>query len=420
MKRILSLLLCLLLLVGFVASCENEEFTSNSMSEDSSSTEPASEPLQEPTSEPSQEMSSAQTQEPVDDEEKVDNDKSFKHYTFESTVAVMPEIEVLTNYEELVEYSNGKGLHKADLRVENENNVEFDVRLFENTFEDNFVIAVPFNFTEYEELYYNGFEEYEDGTYALVLVLKHQYNESIEKTFYNFDFVIVPRKFYSENMENGGIKLYVEWLPVEPTYNIPENTPYNKKVTNATKEKLHSMSEGEYIPLTVWLYSPPHTAVQGNGISDYELSSRVNKFNALLSAYKSEHGEMETTEVPIDKLREFTGNTDENIMTDTELISCLESVGGVRYTIKIYEIYKDTHEYRQSIKNDNIARNEEFCALLDMTKCRNIYKNSLLCVITLECERDYVLALQEMSLVNSISWNNPSEDILEENEDCDA
>ena len=85
------------------------------------------------------------------------------------------------------------------------------------------------------------------------------------------------------------------------------------------------------------------------------------------------------------------------------------SVGGLDYTIKLYGIYEDQREYRQSVKNANMSRNEEFCALLDMTKCRNVYKDSLICMITVECERDYVLVLQEMKLVESIYWNNLGE-----------
>ena len=435
MKRILSLLLCLLLCACALASCGNIEESSEAEPVDSSSSETSSKAVEDSSSETSskavedssQEVSSTQMQKPVNDEEAY-NDKPFKHYTFESTVSTMPELEVLTSYEELVEYASKTALYEPissndnelDMLPNEENRVEADISFLESVFEDNFVIAVPFNYAEYEELYYNGLEEYEDGTYALVLVLKHQYKELIDKIYYNFDLVIVPKRYYNENMENDGISLYVEQIPFEPTYNIPENTPYNNKVTDEAKEKLHSMGEGEYIPLLVWLYSPPRTAVQGSGYSDYQITAIRNEFYRNFASYKQENGDIALVDLPADVFRELSGLTDEQILNDYEIESCLESVGGLDYTIKLYGIYEDQREYRQSIIRATEARNEEFCALLDMTKCKSIYKNPLLCVINLECERDYVLVLQEMSLVSNISWYNPGEDVVEENEECDA
>ncbi len=190
----------------------------------------------------------------------------------------------------------------------------------------------------------------------------------------------------------------------------PNAKNYNDKVADKAKEKLHTMSEDEYIVLNVQLYHPPHTAVQGNGYSNSTIAQIKSNFYVKFNAYKQENGEIALVDLPVDVFREFSGLTDPQVLSDTEIKSCLASVGGLDYTIKLYGIYEDQREYRQSIKHANMARNDEFCALLDMSKCRNVKKDSLLCIISLECERDYVLTLQEMSLVSGIYWSDPNEE----------
>ena len=403
MKRILSLLLCLVLCVGFFASCESGKFSSNSTSESSSSADTVCESTND--------SASKDEKTPITQEET----HSFEHYTFGSTVKEHEGLEVITSYEELVQYANGKGLCRADVKSE-KNNIEFDTALFENTFENSFIIAVPHVFCAYEDSYYVSIEEYDDGTYAITLTLVYKNREEIEILAYNFDFVVVPWTCYDENMEENGIALETIEKPYTYTYKIPADTPYNNKLDKPTKEKLHSMNEGEYIQLTVWLNSPSqYYSPSSYGIPESQLSARVNGFYTKFNAYKKEHGEMSILDLPIDKFREFSGVTDEKIMTDAEIRSCLDSVGGLKYTIQIYEINKSQYEYRQQVKKANEQRNEEFCAILDMTKCRNVNSDSLLTIVSLECDRDSVLVLQEISFVSNIYWNDPNEVwILEE------
>lgn len=408
MKRILALILALLLCLGFVVSCENEEAPTSAPESSSESTSSSESALS------SSQSSSSSSEPKLNEKDKNEQEASRLDFEYCSVIPSAfeenPKIEVLVSYEELVAFSQEKGLYVT--REDGDERIDFDPASLESIFNSYFVLAVPNGFESYEDLRYTGIEQLENGNYLLMAVVTTNYEQILELKEYKLDLVIAPCELDGADMKESGVLLNARFKQIPPTYNIPEDTPYNNKVANPAKEKLHSMSEGEYISLSIFLSSPPHTAVQGSGYTSYQIASIKNQFYANFSAYKREHGEIALTDLPADVFRELSGLNDEQILNDYEIESCLESVGGLDYTIKLYGIYKDQREYRQSIKNANMARNEEFCALLDMTRCRNVYKDSLLCVISLECERDYVLTLQEMELVRSIYWSNPDDEVV--------
>ncbi|MBR2296256.1 MAG: hypothetical protein IKA43_02500 [Clostridia bacterium] len=395
MKRILTLVLAMIFCLGFVISCENEQASPSSIESNKASQELSS------SSEPSSTLKN---------EGEPSISHRLEHYSVLST-ATEGTIEVLTSYEELVAFAQSKELYIAH-ENDAEELVEFDTAVIMDKFDEGVVLAVPQGFQRYEDIYYKGLEMLENGVYVITAVVTTNYDQPLEPVSYNFDFVIVPSDLYKEDMKQKEFMLEAEFKSVLPTYNIPDDTPYNNKIENSAKEKLHTMNEGEYISLSIFLASPPKAATQGSGYTDSQIASIKNKFYSNFASYKQEHGDMELTELPVDAFRKLSGLVDSQILNDTEIRDCLASVGGLDYTIKLYGIYEDQREYRQSVKNANISRNEEFCALLDMTKCRNVYKDSLICMITVECERDYVLVLQEMKLVESIYWNNPDENIF--------
>ena len=214
--------------------------------------------------------------------------------------------------------------------------------------------------------------------------------------------------------------------PQEQIDNAVQEPIYNSKVGAEVQKMLEEMDESEYISLTVHLKTKPLPTL-GDGYSEGQIASKLSNFVRNFNLYKQEHGEMELCDLSVDTFRELSGLTDKDLVNDWTLASILENnrlegIESVRYIIEIYGIYEDTRAYRTQVKNNNTARNEEFCALLDMEQCRSIDKNPLIAVVTLECKRDYVLELQEISIVSSINYYDPSADeimdvIEEENVD---
>ena len=214
--------------------------------------------------------------------------------------------------------------------------------------------------------------------------------------------------------------------PQEQIDNAVQELIYNSKVGAEVQKMLREMDESEYISLTIHLKTKALPTL-GDGYSEGQIASKLSNFVRNFNLYKQEHGEMELCDLSVDTFRELSGLTDEDLVNDWTLASILENnrlegVGSVRYIIEIYGIYEDTRAYRTQVKNNNTARNEEFCALLDMEQCRSIDKNPLIAVVTLECKRDYVLELQKISIVSSIKYHDASADeimdvIEEENVD---
>lgn len=213
--------------------------------------------------------------------------------------------------------------------------------------------------------------------------------------------------------------------PQEQIDNAVQEPIYNSKVGAEVQKMLKEMDESEYISLTIHLKTKALPTL-GDGYSEGQIASKLSNFVRNFNLYKQEHGEMELCDLSVDTFRELSGLTDEDLVNDWTIALILENnrlegIESVRYIIEIYGIYEDTRAYRTQVKNNNTARNEEFCALLDMEQCRNVYKNPLIAVVALECKRDYVLELQEISIVSSINYYDPSADeifdVIEENLD---
>lgn len=202
--------------------------------------------------------------------------------------------------------------------------------------------------------------------------------------------------------------------PQEQIDNAVQEPIYNDKVAAEVQKMLGEMDESEYISLTIHLKAKALPTL-GDGYTEGQISSKLSKFVINFNLYKQEYGEMELCDLSVDAFRELSGLTDKDLVDDWTIASILENnrlegVGSVRYIIQIYGIYEDTRAYRTQVKNNNTARNEEFCALLDMEQCRNIYKDPLIALVTLECKRDYVLELQEISIVSGINYHDTSGD----------
>lgn len=184
---------------------------------------------------------------------------------------------------------------------------------------------------------------------------------------------------------------------------------YNEKINEELKSRLETISDNEYISITVYLQSPKHNPynVSDNYIKQladnrafvFERNLRIlneNKVNPL--TFKNLTGE---------QFKQLSQITDD-IYSNSEMDNMIQSIDSVEEIYVMYEYTKSMHNYRQRVKNANQARNKEFYDMLDTEKCKDINMSSLLSLVQLECKKSYILEIQEISIVSNISYNNPN------------
>lgn len=185
---------------------------------------------------------------------------------------------------------------------------------------------------------------------------------------------------------------------------------YNGKVSDELKNQLESISDEDYISITVNLKTPNHG-------SSYDVSEGYIKTQATNRTVIFERNLKilnENEDVPL-TFKDLTGKQfmeasqiTDDIYSEQEFESMIESYNSVEEIYEMYESTKNMHLYRQNVKEINQARNKEFSNMLDTEQCKNIYDESLLTNVTLECKKSYILEIQEISIVTSIRYNDPN------------
>lgn len=182
----------------------------------------------------------------------------------------------------------------------------------------------------------------------------------------------------------------------------PVSTTLGSKVDKSIIDAIPTVNDTERIRIDVWLKSAPASSYVG-GTGSINIDGIVSSFNAKLQNYSKEHGPTTVTDLPIDVFRSFSGLTNEAIMSDYEVRACLESAGGLPYTIEIYYRNLDLYNYRQQVKASNNSISNRFYSLLDLDRCSVFYRDQMLCFFTLDCDADYIYVLQDLDCVSSLS-----------------
>ncbi len=319
----------------------------------------------------------------------------LEHYPFISNLKYQEEITILSSYDELIDFASEIEFYKAN-DMSPKNRVEFDIRLFENAFENFFIAVIPRNESGFEQSVYLGYDLETSYRISHFIFSDTRNFEMLESTYSILDFVLIPRAYYNADILAKGIEFN------RIVKSLSEILDKYDKLSDGEKIFLDGISDDEYVCLSVSLIKPSQSPFTGSGISDAQLEKRVEQFEREFKAYKRAHGEMDISEVPVDDLRALIRLPDKEVMTDSELIACVSSVGGVEYTIKLYSINDQLRSYRQQVKETNTLINDTFCKSLNMEKCRNVYKDPLITSVSFECKKEYLLEIQKMYNVTSI------------------
>ena len=122
-----------------------------------------------------------------------------------------------------------------------------------------------------------------------------------------------------------------------------------------------------------------------------------------------------TGKVDIANLTAETFKTQANIpeiMTNEEIKNCLESGMTSDEIINLSERTQFLSEYRTARKSLNNATNEQFYKLLDLDKCKNVYLDSLLAYVRMDCKKSYIDSIEKWTIIDIIGY---CEDDLFEN-----
>ena len=201
-------------------------------------------------------------------------------------------------------------------------------------------------------------------------------------------------------------------------------TSASNKLTDDLKAHLQTISDDEYVPIYIWLndygddmlytvlskrLGTTITAQNEEAYISSKISSKTAQFKENLAKMKSDtvstyalnsSGEIDITTLSASTFR-AQGDISE-IMTDNEIEACLESGMSAEKIVELSERNQFLHDYRQSRKAISSATNQSFYEQLDLTKCRNVYVDSLLTHVTMECKKSYIYNLLDLARVYEI------------------
>lgn len=203
-----------------------------------------------------------------------------------------------------------------------------------------------------------------------------------------------------------------------------ENT--QDKLTDGLKSYLETVENDEYVPIYVWLNEQSEDMVylvlsDNLGMSVTEsseesyITSRITAKAELLSkglenlAKTPEYslqaratGTIDIVNLTPDVFR-AQANIPE-IMTNDEIKNCIESGMTSDEIINLSERTQFLSDFRMARKSLNNATNEQFYKLLNLDKCKNVYLDSLLAYVRMDCKKSYVDNLSSMSAVKEIDY----------------
>ncbi len=198
------------------------------------------------------------------------------------------------------------------------------------------------------------------------------------------------------------------------------------KLTDELKAYLETVDDDEYVPIYIWLNEQSEDMVylvlsDNLGMSvtksseESYITTRTTAKAELLSkglenlAKTPEYslqaratGTIDIVNLTPDVFR-AQANIPE-IMTNDEIKNCIESGMTSDEIINLSERTQFLSEYRTARKSLNNATNEQFYKLLDLDKCKNVYLDSLLAYVRMDCKKSYIDNLSSMSAVKEIDY----------------
>ncbi|MBQ2809443.1 MAG: S8 family serine peptidase [Clostridia bacterium] len=202
-----------------------------------------------------------------------------------------------------------------------------------------------------------------------------------------------------------------------------ESTPTENKITSELSTYLESIDNDEYVKIYVWLndygedmlYQVLSKRLGATITAETEENYIVSKISAKKQFLKeglerlSKSGEYNTLST-IGKIEAKSLSADDfraqalipEVMTDTEIQTCLESQMTSDEIISLSERTQFLKDYRATRKALNTSVNDTFYQKLNLNKCKNVYLDQALAYAELECPKSYVENLESMDIVNQI------------------
>ncbi len=202
-----------------------------------------------------------------------------------------------------------------------------------------------------------------------------------------------------------------------------ESTPTENKITSELSTYLEGIDNDEYVKIYVWLndygedmlYQVLSKRLGATITAETEENYIVSKISAKKQFLKeglerlSKSGEYNTLST-IGKIEAKSLSADDfraqalipEVMTDTEIQTCLESQMTSDEIISLSERTQFLKDYRATRKALNTSVNDTFYQKLNLNKCKNVYLDQALAYAELECPKSYVENLESMDIVNQI------------------
>lgn len=193
------------------------------------------------------------------------------------------------------------------------------------------------------------------------------------------------------------------------------------KITDDLKESMLAVNKNEYISVYVWLKGYDDSAVYATlskslGVTvtaeneeSYIQFAVQQKVNLMNSKQNISNQESLSTNKSINNLS-LSAKADallssaeiSQVMSKKEIETCLESGMSNEEIISLSERTQFVSLWRDARKTLNEYVNNSFYNKLDKNKCQNININSLLTYVELECTKEYIYELSNMSEVERI------------------
>ncbi len=196
------------------------------------------------------------------------------------------------------------------------------------------------------------------------------------------------------------------------------------KLTDELKAHLATVEDDEYVPIYIWLNEQDEEMVYA--VLSKALGMIVTKDSEEAYIERKASAKAELLSKGLENLAKTpeyslqaraTGTIDivnltpdafraqaniPEIMTNDEIKNCIESGMTSDEIINLSERTQFLSDFRMARKSLNNATNEKFYKLLDLDKCKNVYLDSLLAYVRMDCKKSYIDNLENISIVKEL------------------
>ena len=194
------------------------------------------------------------------------------------------------------------------------------------------------------------------------------------------------------------------------------------KLTDELKEVMSNTADDEYISISVWLYEMDDSYVYNTISEHYGVEINQNNENAFLQKQVNDKTEkfysitsknemtMQTSEITIQSNDQITNEINairnnsivNDTISDNDLREFIQSGKDISELIARSEQNAYMKEWRNARKNINTSINTSFESSLDLSKCKDVYIDSLIGYATLEVKNSYILTFASYPLVQKV------------------